>query len=265
MTPDSSPITEVDIKRYARQILLPQVGGAGQKKLSAAKVLIVGLGGLGSPAALYLAAAGVGTLGLLDDDPVELTNLHRQILHYTPDLGRPKVQSAQAKLSALNPAVALNLHRLRLVSANGEAVLGAYDVVLDGSDNFPTRYLVNDVCVRLGKPLVSGAVLRWQGQVTTVLPGKGHCYRCVFPEPPEEGALQTCSEAGVMGAAAGVVGALMATEALKLLLGLPGLLTDRLLTLDLAAMKFREVPVKRDPACGTPAHFHDAASTETRP
>lgn len=239
---------EEDLKRYARQILLPELGRDGQRRIRAARVLCVGVGGLGSPAALYLAAAGVGTLGLLDADPVDLSNLHRQVLHATADLGRPKTLSASEKLKALNPDVSLRLHPERLGPSNALEIFSGYDIVVDGSDNFPTRYLVNDACVLRGLPLVSGAVLRWEGQVTTVLPRKGHCYRCVFPEPPQA-PVQSCAEAGVLGSAAGVVGTLQATEVLKWVLGLPGLLTDRLLVMDLLRMSFRHVPARRDPAC----------------
>lgn len=231
--------------RYARQILLPEVGGAGQEKLSKARVLVVGVGGLGCPAALYLAAAGAGTIGLVDDDPVDLTNLHRQILHHDADVGRPKVASAKSKLTGLNPAITVNVHRQRFAAS----LLAGYDVVLDGSDNFETRYQLNDACVKAGLPLVSGAVIKWEGQVLTVLPGKSACYRCHFPEPPDPACVQSCSEAGIIGAAAGVVGTLQAVEAVKLILGKGEPLAGRRLHIDLKTMRFREVAVKRKADC----------------
>jgi molybdopterin-synthase adenylyltransferase len=241
--------TEEQLQRYSRQLILSQVGGAGQAKIKKARVLCVGAGGLGSPAALYLAAAGVGVLGLVDDDPVDLSNLHRQILHYTTDVGRPKVLSAKAKLESLNPETDVKVHRLRLEAANALDLIRGYDVVLDGSDNFPTRYLVNDACVLAGLALVSGAVLGLEGQVTTILPRQGHCYRCLFPEPPSPEAVQSCAEAGVLGPVAGVTGSLQAMEALKIILGLPGVLSGRLLSCNLSAMSFREIPVRRRADC----------------
>ena len=247
-------LSEEQIQRYARQIILPELGPAGQRKLSQAKALCVGVGGLGSPAALYVAAAGVGTLGLVDPDPVELSNLHRQILHSSSDLGRPKVFSAKAKLQALEPRLSVKAHPFRLEPANIAALFSEYDVVLDGSDNFETRYMVNDTCVRLGIPLVSGAVMRWEGQVMTVLPKKSPCYRCAFPESPEPGCAQSCSEAGVLGALCGVIGSLQAAEAVKTLLGRSDLLTGRLLIFDLLNMRMREKTFRKNPgcsACGT--------------
>jgi adenylyltransferase/sulfurtransferase len=238
-------LTDQDIRRYARQILLPEVGGKGQAALARARVLLVGAGGLGSPAALYLAAAGVGVLGLADGDPVEPSNLHRQVLHATPDVGKPKTSSARERLAALNPAVEVHEHP-RL--ADGSAFSG-YDLALDGSDNFDTRYMVNDACVKAGKPLVTGAVLKWEGQVMTVLPRRSACYRCAFPEPPDPACVQSCAEAGILGPVAGTVGCLMAVEALKVLLGAPGLLTGRLLLLDLKTMSFREKPLRRRTGC----------------
>jgi molybdopterin/thiamine biosynthesis adenylyltransferase len=241
--------TDEEIQRYSRQILVPEVGAAGQAKIRKARVLCVGTGGLGSPAALYLAAAGVGTLGLVDNDLVEPSNLHRQILHFSTDVGRPKVVSARGKLDSLNPHVDVKVHRVCLEAGNALEILSGYDLALDGSDNFPTRYLLNDACFFRGIPLVSGAVLQLQGQVTTILPGEGPCYRCLFPEPPEPDAVQSCAEAGILGSVAGVVGSLQATEALKVILGLPGVLAGRLLTLNLASMSFREIPVPRRADC----------------
>jgi adenylyltransferase/sulfurtransferase len=245
----ANSFSEDDLQRYARQMILSQVGGGGQTKIRAARVLLIGLGGLGSPVALYLAAAGVGSLGLLDNDPVDLSNLHRQIIHFSTDIGRPKVLSAKAKIRNLNPTVAIKAYRERLTAENALEIFSNYDLVVDGSDNFATRYLVNDACVLKGIPLVSGAVLQFQGQVTTILPKKSHCYRCLFPEPPAAESIQSCADAGVMGSVAGVVGALQATEALKWILGLPDLLTDRMLSIDLMKMTFRDVPVKRNPNC----------------
>jgi adenylyltransferase/sulfurtransferase len=238
-------LADQDVRRYARQILLPEVGGKGQSALAASRILCVGVGGLGSPAALYLAAAGVGTLGLADGDPVEISNLHRQVLHYTGDVGRAKTASARDKLSALNPAVRL-LEHPRLTDA---AVLGGYDLVLDGSDNFETRYWLNDACVKAGKSLVSGAVLKWEGQVMAVRPGRSACYRCAFPEPPDPECAQSCADAGVLGPVAGTVGCLMATEAVKMIVGAPGLLLDRLILLDLKAMSFRQRALRRRADC----------------
>lgn len=240
--------TAVEVHRYARQMLLPEVGRKGQEALSRARVLCVGAGGLGSPAALYLAAAGVGALGLSDGDPVELSNLHRQILHTTPDVGRPKTASAREKLSALNPSVSV-LEHPRLDAGNIASVIAGYDLVLDGSDNFDTRYLVNDVCVEAGKALVSGAVVKWEGQVMAVRPGVSACYRCAFPEAPDPDCVQDCGSAGVLGPAAGTVGCLMAVEALKILLGADGALVDRLLLIDFKSTRFREKTIHRRAAC----------------
>jgi thiamine biosynthesis protein ThiS len=242
-------LTEGQIERYSRQIILDGVGGAGQEKLLAAKVLIVGAGGLGSPAALYLAAAGVGTLGLVDADVVDVTNLQRQILHATPDVGTRKIDSARAKLAALNPDVAVRLHPERLTAANAAAILRDYDFVIDGTDNFPAKFLINDACVLGGKPFSHGGILRFDGQLMTVLPGQSACYRCVFPAPPPAGAVPSCSEAGVLGVLAGVIGTLQAAEALKFVLGKGDLLTDVLMTYDALRGEFRKVVVRRNPDC----------------
>jgi molybdopterin-synthase adenylyltransferase len=242
-------LTDQDIQRYARQILLPEVGGKGQQALARARVLCVGTGGLGCPASLYLAAAGVGTLGLADGDPVDLSNLHRQVLHFTPDVGRSKTSSAAEKLASLNPTVKLELHG-NLSGPVLSSAVGGYDLVLDGSDNFETRYAVNDACVAVGKPLVSGAVLKWEGQLLTVLPGISGCYRCAFPEPPDPACTQTCSEAGILGPVAGVIGAWMALEAVKVLLKAGASFTDRLWSMDFLAGKGREVPFRRRVGCG---------------
>ena len=242
-------LSKDQIARYSRQLILPEVGVKGQERLLAASVLIVGAGGLGSPAALYLAAAGVGRIGLLDREAVALSNLHRQILYATSDVGRAKTVSAQARLQALNPEIEVATIQESLTAANALGHCGAYDLVLDGSDNFATRYLVNDACILLGRPLVHGGVVQWRGQVMTVLPKRSACVRCVFPEPPLPGAVPSCQEAGVVCALAGVVGALMAQEALKLLAGIGTPLTDRLLVVDGTLSQFREVPVRRDASC----------------
>ena len=242
-------LTEEQIRRYSRHILLPEVGGSGQERLLGARVALVGAGGLGSPAGLYLAAAGVGTLGVIDDDRVELSNLQRQVAHTTRRVGESKAASARAAFEALNPDCRVVPHAERLTAANARELLGGYDLVLDGSDNFPTRYLVNDACVLLAKPLVSGAVYRFEGQVTTILPGTGPCYRCLFETPPPAGTVPSCQEAGVLGAVTGVVGTLQAVEALKLLLGIGDPLRGRLLLFNALEMSFTTVKVPRNPAC----------------
>jgi molybdopterin/thiamine biosynthesis adenylyltransferase len=241
--------TEEQITRYSRHILLPEVGGKGQKKIAKAKILIVGAGGLGSPAAFYLAAAGVGTIGLIDSDAVDLSNLQRQIIHYTPDVGRSKVLSAKEKILALNPDVTVVMHEERFVAGNALKLIAGYDVVIDGVDNFPAKFLINDACVLGNKPLVHGGILRFDGRVTTILPKKSACYRCVFKQPPPAGLVASCQEAGVIGALAGVIGTLQATEALKIVLGIGRLLTDRLLDYDAKKATFREIKTKRNPHC----------------
>jgi adenylyltransferase/sulfurtransferase len=238
-----------DLLRYARHFVLPQVGPEGQRALADAKVLLVGAGGLGSPAAMYLAAAGVGTLGVVDADLVDLSNLQRQILHGISFLGQHKVDSAQARLWELNPNVEVVPHRTRLSSANAFEILGSYDLVVDGSDNFPTRYLVNDACVRLGKPFVYGAVDRWEGQASVFGVEGGPCYRCLFREPPPPGLVPTCAEAGVLGVLPGILGSIQATEAIKLILGVGRSLAGRLLIFDALELSFREVRVKANPDC----------------
>jgi adenylyltransferase/sulfurtransferase len=238
----------LDIERYARQILLTEVGGKGQAVLGKTKILLIGLGGLGSPAGLYLAAAGVGTLGLLDADVVDKTNLHRQLLHFTPDLGRPKTESASATLADLNPEVNVVSHPVRLTAANARDLLAPYDIVLDGSDNFETRYIVNDAAMALGKTLVSGAALKWEGQLMVARPGQA-CYRCAFPEPPDPACVQSCAEGGILGPVAGVLGCLMAVEAIKEALRLPQRTANRLLTVDALTLSFRWRPLTPDPAC----------------
>ena len=241
--------TEDQILRYSRHIILREVGGKGQEKIARARVLCIGAGGLGSPVSYYLAAAGVGTLGIVDSDVVDLSNLQRQILHRTADVGRPKVQSAQEKLTAINPDVKVVPHVTRLDSTNILDVLGDYDIVVDGTDNFPTRFLINDACVMLKKPLVHGGILRFEGQLTTIVPGEGPCYRCLFSEPPPAGFVPSCQEAGVLGAVAGVIGTLQATEVLKLILGVGQPLVGHLLTVDLLTMDFRKVRIPKDKNC----------------
>jgi len=248
-SPASLPFTDEQIERYSRHIILPEVGGTGQKKIRAARVLLIGTGGLGSPMGYYLAAAGVGRLGLVDADHVELSNLQRQVLHFTPDIGKPKVQSAKEKLEALNPEIEVVAHQIRLTSQNINDILSQYDIVADGSDNFPTRYLVNDACVMSGKPLVSGAIFRFEGQVMTVIPKKTACYRCLFPEPPPPGLVPACQEAGILGVVAGVIGSLQAAEILKVILKRNEGLINRLLIFNGLDMHFRDVSIQRDTNC----------------
>lgn len=250
----SFEFSEDQIQRYARHILLPQVGGAGQKRLLNAKVLVVGAGGLGSPVLMYLAAAGVGTIGIVDDDAVDLSNLQRQIVHTTERVGVSKVDSAAEALRAINPDIQLVLHRERIGFANALDLMAPYDLVTDGSDNFATRFLINDAAYFAHKPLVSGAILRFDGQVSTFknFPGgdeTGPCYRCIFREPPPPGQIPSCSEAGVLGALCGTVGSLQATEILKELLGIGDSLSGSLLIYDALATQFRTIKVKRDPGC----------------
>ncbi len=230
--------------------MLPEIGPEGQERLKAARILCLGAGGLGSPAALYLAAAGVGTIGLVDDDKVALSNLHRQLLHGTKDITRPKTESAQERLHDINPQVDVRLHPCRFESANAEGILQGYDLIVDGTDNFATRYLSNDVAVFAGKPNVYGSIFRFDGQATVFAPHLGGpCYRCLFPEPPPPGAVPSCAEAGVLGVLPGIVGTIQATEALKLILGIGESLVGRLLHFDALKMKFREFNVRRDPQC----------------
>lgn len=230
--------------------MLPEIGLAGQERLKAARVLCLGAGGLGSPAALYLAAAGVGTIGLVDFDRVEISNLQRQLLHGTKDVGRPKGESARDRLAAVNPHVEVRIHSCRFESANAQEILVDYDLILDGSDNFATRYLANDVAVFARKPNVYGSIFRFDGQATVFAPHLGGpCYRCLFPEPPSPGSVPSCAEAGVLGVLPGIVGTIQATEALKLILGLGETLLGRLLHFDALKMKFREFNLRRDPEC----------------
>ncbi|HEY7168159.1 MAG TPA: HesA/MoeB/ThiF family protein [Candidatus Binatia bacterium] len=240
------------IERYSRQIMVPDIGGSGQIRLREARVLVIGAGGLGSPAAFYLAAAGIGKLGLIDPDRVELSNLQRQILHSTAEIGSPKVESAAAKLNRLNPEVEMQVHPLRLEEDNAAEILHGYDFIVDGSDNFPTKFLVNDTAIRLGIPFSHAGIVRLQGQLMTVIPGRSACYRCFFKEPPPLEEMLSCQQAGILGAVAGTIGTLQATETIKYICGFEdGLLTDRLLTYDARLMKFHEVRVRRDESCPT--------------
>ena len=244
----SVALTPEQVTRYSRHIIMPQVGSTGQRKILATKVLIVGAGGLGSPVALYLALAGVGTIGLVDFDVVDLSNLQRQILHHNDDIGRPKVQSAKETLLSYNPDINVVTHEAPLTSDNAFEIIDQYDIVVNGADNFAARYLVNDACVFLKKPLVDGSILLFEGQATVYLPGKG-CYRCLFPAPPPPGMVPSCAEAGVLGALCGLVGSIQATETLKLILGIGDSLNGRLMIFDALAMEVRQFKIRRDPEC----------------
>jgi adenylyltransferase/sulfurtransferase len=242
-------LTTDDLARYSRHLILPEVGMEGQQKLKAAKVLCVGTGGLGSPLALYLAAAGIGTLGLVDFDVVDASNLQRQIIHSTKDIGRKKLDSAEEKLIALNPALKVVKHDTMLSSANALEILKDYDIVADGTDNFPTRYLVNDACVLLGKPNVYGSIFRFEGQASVFATKEGPCYRCLYPEPPPPGLVPSCAEGGVLGILPGLVGVVQATEVIKLILGNGSPLIGRLLLVDALNMRFRELKLRKNPEC----------------
>jgi adenylyltransferase/sulfurtransferase len=248
MTMTGLHFSEEQIRRYSRHILLREVGGKGQRKLLGASALLIGTGGLGSPAGLYLAAAGVGKLGLVDYDVVDLSNLQRQVLHHTHDLGRPKVESAAAAIHDLNPDVQVIHLSVKLSSENALDIIAGYDVIVDGCDNFPTRYLVNDACVFKGKPNVHGSILLFHGMATTFLPGKG-CYRCLYPVPPPPGTVPTCQEAGVLGVLPGIIGLIQATEAIKIILGVGEVLSERLIFYDALTMEFKEVKYQRNPGC----------------
>jgi len=250
----SIDLSHDELLRYSRHLILPDVELEGQTRIRNARVLLIGAGGLGSPTALYLAAAGVGTLGIVDFDTVDLSNLQRQVLHGTSDVGRPKIDSARDRIVDLNPHVVVETHRTQLTSANALEILGKYDIVVDGTDNFPTRYLVNDACVMLGKPNVYGSIFRFEGQASVFSSGDGPCYRCLFPHPPPPGLVPSCAEGGVLGVLPGLVGTIQATETLKLILGIGDTLVGRLLLIDTLGMRFHTVRVPRDencPACGT--------------
>jgi adenylyltransferase/sulfurtransferase len=240
---------EEQIERYSRNIILKEIGGKGQERLLHSKVLIIGAGGLGSPAALYLAAAGVGTIGIADGDRVDLSNLQRQIIHFTEDVGTYKADSAKEKITRLNPDVTVHLHKEMVTSKNIQDIIEDYDFIIDGTDNFPAKFLINDACIFLKKPYSHAGILRFNGQTTTIVPGKSACYRCVFHAPPPAGAVPSCSEAGVLGGMAGVMGTLQAMEALKYLLGSGDLLTDRILVFEALPMSFREIAIKKNPRC----------------
>jgi sulfur-carrier protein adenylyltransferase/sulfurtransferase len=238
-----------EVRRYSRHLLLPEVGLEGQRAIKSARVLCVGAGGLGSPVAMYLAAAGVGTLGIVDFDDVDFSNLQRQLLHMTRDVGRPKVESASERLRAINPEVRVEAHRVALSSANALDLLSRYDLVVDGTDNFPTRYLVNDACVLTGLPYVYGSIFRFEGQASIFAAKGGPCYRCLYPEPPPPGLVPSCAEGGVLGVVPGIIGTIQATEALKLIVKAGESLVGRLLIVDALAMRVREVRLRRDPEC----------------
>jgi molybdopterin/thiamine biosynthesis adenylyltransferase/rhodanese-related sulfurtransferase len=242
-------LTTDDLQRYSRHLLLPEVGEEGQRRLKAARVLCVGAGGLGSPLALYLAAAGVGTLGLVDCDVVDVSNLQRQIIHSTRDIGRKKLDSAEEKLKALNPALNVVKHETMLSSANALDILRDYDVIADGTDNFPTRYLVNDACVLLGKPNAYGSIFRFEGQASVFAAKDGPCYRCLYPEPPPPGLVPSCAEGGVLGVLPGLLGVIQATETIKLILGKGEPLVGRLLLVDALNMRFHELKLRKNPEC----------------
>ena len=246
---DTAPLTPDEVTRYSRHLTLPQVGVDGQLRLKAARVLLIGAGGLGSPVALYLAAAGVGTIGLVEFDVVDVTNLQRQILHSTPDIGRPKIDSASDTVHSLNPHVVLHEHRERLTSANALDVFRDYDIIVDGTDSFATRYLANDACVLLGKPYVYGSIFRFDGQASVFIAGDAPCYRCLYAEPPPAAMVPNCAEGGVLGVLPGLIGTIMATEVIKLVVGIGDTLAGRLLLVDALALSFRQVRVSRDPEC----------------
>lgn len=255
-------LTPADLARYSRHLSLREVGVEGQQKLKAARVLLVGAGGLGSPAALYLAASGVGTLGVIDNDKVDVSNLQRQVLYDTGSVGRPKAEAAKQRLLALNPEIELVAHPVELRAANVRDIFSRYDVVLDGTDRFTTRYLSNDACVILRKPLVSAAIHRFEGQAMTYVPGRGPCYRCLFPEPPADGLVPNCAEAGVLGVLPGVMGTIQATEAIKLIIGVGEPLLGRFLTYDALALRFEEFRFNRRAdcaVCGDRPSIHEPA------
>jgi molybdopterin/thiamine biosynthesis adenylyltransferase/rhodanese-related sulfurtransferase len=246
---DSVTLTANEVARYSRHLIMPEVGMEGQKRLKAASVLLIGAGGLGSPLGLYLAAAGIGRIGLVDLDVVDFSNLQRQVLHGTPDVGRPKLHSARDRLQAINPEVHLDLYETRLTSANALGIFAPYDIIIDGTDNFQTRYLVNDACVLLKKPNVYGSIFRFDGQASVFAPPAGPCYRCLYPEPPPPGEVPSCAEGGVLGILPGLVGCIQATEAVKLILGIGSPLVGRLLLYDALRMSFQEFKVRRNPKC----------------
>jgi adenylyltransferase/sulfurtransferase len=242
-------LSNEEIARYSRHLIMPEVGLEGQKRLKAASVLMIGTGGLGAPLGMYLAAAGVGRLGIVDFDVVESSNLQRQIIHGTKDIGRPKIESARDRLSDINPHIEIETHEARLTSDNALRLFQHYDIIVDGTDNFPTRYLVNDACVLSGKPNVYGSIFRFEGQASVFWAERGACYRCLYPEPPPPGLVPSCAEGGVLGVLPGIVGAIQANETIKIILGAEGILVNRLLLFDAWAMKFRELKLRKDSQC----------------
>jgi adenylyltransferase/sulfurtransferase len=243
------PLSQDELFRYSRHLILPEVGLEGQRKIKAASVLMIGAGGLGSPLALYLAAAGIGRLGIVDFDVVDSSNLQRQIVHGTGSVGKPKLESARARIRDLNPGVEVEGHEARLTSENALELVRRYDVVVDGTDNFPTRYLVNDACVLVGRPNVYGSIFRFEGQASVFDARVGPCYRCLYPDPPPPGLVPSCAEGGVLGVLPGVIGVIQAIETLKLILGIGDTLVGRLVTFDALEMKFRELKLRKDPGC----------------
>lgn len=254
-------LTEEQLERYSRHLVLDTIGRRGQEKIMAGKVLVIGTGGLGSPVSLYLAAAGVGTLGIVDSDVVDLSNLQRQLLHTVQDIGRPKVLSAREKINRLNPDINVVAYHEKVDAQTLADVISdrEYDFIIDATDNFPSKFLINDTCVLLKKPFSHAGVIRFQGQTMTYVPGKGPCYRCLFEEPPQEGVVPSSKEVGILGAAAGVIGTIQATEALKYLLGAGTLLTGTLLTYDGLTMTFRRIPVSHNPQCPACGNQHASA------
>ncbi len=249
ISPEAVDLSNEEVERYSRHLIMPEVGMKGQKKLKAASVLLIGAGGLGSPLAMYLAAAGLGRIGLVDYDTVDHTNLQRQIIHGTSDVGRPKLESAKERILDINPHVQVDTYEVPLTSENALEILEPYDVIIDGTDNFPTRYLTNDACVLLGKPNVYGSIFRFEGQVSVFHAEEGPCYRCLFPEPPPPGLVPSCAEGGVLGVLPGTIGALQATEAIKLILGIGESLVGRLLLYDAVNMEFKQVKLRKNPDC----------------
>ncbi len=257
---------DAQLERYSRHIILKDVGIEGQEKIAKSRILVIGAGGLGSPALLYLAAAGVGHLGIADGDVLDLSNLQRQVIHFTGDINKPKVLSAKEKIEQLNPDVQVTVYQEMLNAANIIDIIKKYDFVIDGTDNFPTKFLVNDACILAGVPYSHGGILRFDGQTFTILPKESACYRCIFLEPPPPDAVPTCSQAGVIGVIAGILGTLQANEAIKFILGKGGLLANRLLTFDAMHTKFREIKIKKNPNCGvcgtnTITELHDYQQT----
>src|SRR5450432_1099034 len=249
IAPEDVQLSHEEIRRYSRHLIMPEVGLQGQKKLKAASVLLIGTGGLGSPLALYLAAAGIGRIGLVDYDVVDETNLQRQVIHFTSDVGKSKLESAAGKLADINPFVVIEKHNVPLTSDNALDILKDYDIIIDGTDNFPTRYLVNDACVLLGKPNVYGSIFRFEGQLTVFYAKEGPCYRCLFPEPPPPGLVPSCAEGGVLGILPGTIGTLQATEAIKLIIGIGKPLIGRMILYDALDMTFDSIRLRKNPKC----------------